>query len=165
MQALPRNVRNIVSQINRSLEKHVDLPTLQEQLTIIPKNPDLAQCIKLANSHNITLIYMATDAPNPVSNPAFSQLYSSYPCTFTIDSFKAAINQPAWDTLSKATNAHDGSFLKKYLIPLVDATIASRGRLFIGTEASTFSGYVYRLHDVFWSQEQAASLTNTSSSV
>lgn len=103
---------------------------------------------------------MATDAPNPASNKAFSLLYSSYPCTFTIDSFSTASNQPAWDALTKATNAHDGAPLKKYLIPLIDATIASRGRLFIGTEASTFSGYVYRLHDVFWSQQQAASLTS-----
>jgi hypothetical protein len=165
VQALPRNVESIVSQINRSMAKHPDLPTLQEQLAVIPKNPDFEQCRELAKSHNITLVYLATDAPEPTNNPAFSMLYATYPCTFTIDNFNAPSNQAAWDALDNAVNAHDGTKLKKYLIPLVDATVASRGRLFIGTDASTFSGFVSRLHDVFWSDQQAASLSHLPPSI
>ncbi|KAI8580239.1 hypothetical protein K450DRAFT_173937 [Umbelopsis ramanniana AG] len=160
VQALPRNVQNAVTQITLSIDKHPEVPSLQEQLAIIPKDPQFEQCLTLAKTRNVTIIYMATDAPHPSSNPDFAILYSSFPCTFTIDSFSTKLNQPAWNALSNATNAHDGTPMKKYLIPLIDATIASRGRLFIGTEASTFSGYVYRLHDVFWSQQQADALTS-----
>jgi hypothetical protein len=112
----------------------------------------------LAKSHNISVVYLATDAREPSTNPDLAILYATFPCTFTIDNFTDPANQPGWNALNNAANAHDGRNMKKYLIPMVDATIASRGRLFVGTESSTFSGYISRLHDVFWTHQQAASL-------
>lgn len=42
--------------------------------------------------------------------------------------------------------SHKGESMRKYLVPLVDALVASQGRSFIGTKGSTFSGYIRRLH-------------------
>jgi hypothetical protein len=158
IKALPRNMQKIMWQIKTAIAKHSDIPSLQEQLAIIPKHPNLAQCLELAKSHNISVVYLATDAREPSTNPDLAILYATFPCTFTIDNFTDPANQPGWNALNNAANAHDGRNMKKYLIPMVDATIASRGRLFVGTESSTFSGYISRLHDVFWTHQQAASL-------
>lgn len=56
-----------------------------------------------------------------------------------------------WRELDQVTDSRTGRSLRKFLLPLVDASVASRGWFFIGSKGSTFSGYIYRLHDVFWS--------------
>ncbi|KAI9498375.1 hypothetical protein BDB00DRAFT_950194 [Zychaea mexicana] len=113
------------------------------------QKPDLQQCLDLAKVGKATLIYMATDARSPRSNIAFDPIWSRYPCTFTMDDLLVPTS-PFYHELDAAVDERTGSSLRKFLLPLVDATIASRGWFFIGSKGSTFSGYIYRLHDVYW---------------
>jgi hypothetical protein len=76
----------------------------------------------------------------------------------------AAIASMGWSILDKERNPATGTSMRKFLLPLVDASISSRGWFFIGSKGSTFSGYINRLHDVYWSdtkkQELASSLVD-----
>ncbi|KAI8149911.1 hypothetical protein BJV82DRAFT_707694 [Fennellomyces sp. T-0311] len=148
VKALPENIYNIVLQINKELESR-SKSSLIEISSDAPEK-DLQQCLDLAKAGKATLIYMATDARSPRSNPAFDPIWSLYPCTFTMDDVLAP-SSPLWRELDAVVDERSGSSLRKFLLPLVDATIASRGWFFIGSKGSTFSGYIYRLHDVFWS--------------
>ncbi|KAI9031739.1 hypothetical protein CLU79DRAFT_830996 [Phycomyces nitens] len=147
IKALPENVNNIISQIQRAVDSKPghSHPTLSVR-------PTLDQCLLLAATQNVTLVYMATDARSPQSNPAFDPVWNLFPCTFTIDDIFSP-ESSAWETL-EVVDRNSGASLRKFLVPLVDATVASRGWFFIGSKGSTFSGYIYRLHDVFWSNEK-----------
>ncbi|KAI8370603.1 uncharacterized protein BYT42DRAFT_582996 [Radiomyces spectabilis] len=151
VKALPENINSTVSQINR-----VVAPTDQWPLTSKVTAGfalSLEQCLELAKTNNITLIYMATDARAPRSTPAFDPLWANNPCTFTIDDLMGPDDE-AWMALDKEKHELSGKSMRKFLVPLVDATVASRGWLFIGSKGSTFSGYIHRLHDVFWSNQK-----------
>lgn len=45
--------------------------------------------------------------------------------------------------------------LDRYLIPMVDGTVAARARVVVGSKGSTFSGFIYQMHDVFWAEKKA----------
>ncbi|CAO3588106.1 unnamed protein product [Absidia cylindrospora] len=155
--------------------------------------PNLEQCVTSAKNGDTTLIYVATDARNPRQADAFDPLWKLYPCSFTIhdilaqegngngnetgdddDDFgtednddegaAAAIASMGWTILDKERNPATGTSMRKFLLPLVDASVSSRGWFFIGSKGSTFSGYINRLHDVYWSdtkkQELASSLVD-----
>ncbi|ORZ21391.1 hypothetical protein BCR42DRAFT_448242 [Absidia repens] len=155
--------------------------------------PKLEQCVTSAKNGDATLIYVATDARNPRQDDAFDPLWKLYPCSFTIhdilaqegngngnetgdddDDFgtednddegaAAAIASMGWSILDKERNPATGTSMRKFLLPLVDASVSSRGWFFIGSKGSTFSGYINRLHDVYWSdtkkQELASSLVD-----
>ncbi|KAG2220539.1 hypothetical protein INT45_004145, partial [Circinella minor] len=171
VKALPENIYNIVLQINkeveaRSLSENMIInnnlipgggsPIEQEEEEKIEKQLllqqklDLQQCLDLAKQKKVTLIYMATDARSPRHSSAFDPIWSQYPCTFTMDDLLIP-SSPIWKELDGVMDQSTGQSMRKFLLPLVDATIASRGWFFIGSKGSTFSGYIYRLHDVFWS--------------
>ncbi|CAO3643210.1 unnamed protein product [Cunninghamella echinulata] len=65
-----------------------------------------------------------------------------------------------WSILDKERNPTTGSSMRKFLLPLVDASISSRGWFFIGSKGSTFSGYIHRLHDIFWSATKKQQFNN-----
>ncbi|RUP44040.1 hypothetical protein BC936DRAFT_150026 [Jimgerdemannia flammicorona] len=117
---------------------------------VLPSNPTVSQCLQAASEagNNLTLVYMATDAQYPRANRIFASLYNAYPCTFTLGDFLAdeGIN---WKELRAARNPYDGVSLERYFIPMIDATAAANGRVVIGSKGSTFSGFVYQMHDVF----------------
>jgi hypothetical protein len=106
------------------------------------------------------MIYMATDARDPRSHTAFAPLYTTYPCSFTIHDvlgdnkddygfdYRENGSSPAmpWSILDKVRNPLTGASMRPLLLPLVDAAVASRGSLFLGSKGSTFSGYISRLH-------------------
>ncbi|KAI9303055.1 hypothetical protein BJ944DRAFT_269008 [Cunninghamella echinulata] len=65
-----------------------------------------------------------------------------------------------WSILDKERNPSTGASMRKFLLPLVDASISSRGWFFIGSKGSTFSGYIHRLHDIFWSATKKQQFNN-----
>ncbi|CAO3611999.1 unnamed protein product [Cunninghamella blakesleeana] len=65
---------------------------------------------------------------------------------------KALNESPGWSILDRERNPSTGSSMRKFLLPLVDASISSRGWFFIGSKGSTFSGYIHRIHDIYWSE-------------
>ena len=175
VKALPENIYNIVLQINKEVEARSSSASSEnmmmnnhlipgggspvepeeeeeegiEKQLLLQQKLDLQQCLDLAKQKKVTLIYMATDARSPRYTPAFDPIWSRYPCTFTMDDLLTP-SSPIWEELDGVVDQSTGQSMRKFLLPLVDATIASRGWFFIGSKGSTFSGYIYRLHDVFW---------------
>lgn len=96
----------------------------------------LETCLSIQNYNilDLEIIYLATDAKN--SREQFKELYDQYPCLFALNDFPEVIAEAK----QKKTNATD--IAMDLLIPMIDAEIASRGKYFIGTPGSTFSGYI-----------------------
>ncbi|CAO3594193.1 unnamed protein product [Absidia cylindrospora] len=151
--------------------------------------PNLAQCVASAKNGKRTLIYVATDARLPRLDSAFDPLWKLYPCSFTIhdilgqeegnsnrggfeddgdletddnddDGAAAAAASMGWAILDKERNPTTGTSMRKFLLPLVDASISSRGWFFIGSKGSTFSGYIHRIHDIYWSNTKKQDLAS-----
>lgn len=161
VKALPENVRSIVSQIGRVVESRQMSPP---DVTPIDRyRLGLQQCLELSKTNNMTIVFMATDARFPRMNKAFAPLWNQYPCTFTIEDILPS-DSPHWQILDAVKDPRTGGSLRKFLLPLVDASVAGRGWFFIGSEGSTFSGYIYRLHDVFWSDNEKQRLSQDASS-
>ncbi|KAI7902221.1 uncharacterized protein BX663DRAFT_531537 [Cokeromyces recurvatus] len=110
----------------------------------------LSECVLLAKANQTTLVFLATDAIRSRMDKRFHHLWSHLPCTFTLDEILEA-NNPIWSHMDKYRTSHTGESMRKYLIPLVDALVASKGVKFVGTKGSTFSGYIHRLHQNYWS--------------
>lgn len=156
VKALPENVRSIVSQIGRAVESRQRTPA--NVVALDKYRLGLQQCLELSKTENMTIVFMATDARYPRMNNAFTPLWNQYPCTFTIDDILPA-DSPHWQILDAIKDPRTGGNLRKFLLPLVDASVAGRGWFFIGSEGSTFSGYIYRLYDVFWSDNEKQRLS------
>ncbi|KAI8341535.1 hypothetical protein BC941DRAFT_449941 [Chlamydoabsidia padenii] len=197
--ALPENILNIISQLDRAVESQQQrqhtLPYTgfdeddnnNDDLSLSTDIPDLAKCVAAAKNGEATLVYVATDSRNPRQDSAFDPLWKSHPCSFTIhdilaqeegssnsggfdddsdlgtednddEEVAAAVASMGWATLDKERNPATGDSMRKFLLPLVDASISSRGWFFIGSKGSTFSGYINRLHDVYWSDAKKQEL-------
>lgn len=92
-----------------------------------------------------TTIFIATDCPNPRSHPLLRKIFKTFPCTFVLADFKKDLSE-----LTKIEVVNEKVKLNSYLVPMVDAIIASQGHTFFGTNASTFSTYIERqLHPVY----------------
>jgi hypothetical protein len=140
--AIPENI----SKISKKIEQHTSsqVAILNQTLN---KHELFSQCVSLAKSKQTTLVFLATDASHPQQ---YSELYQTTRCIFTLHDILDD-EHPAWNSIiDQHRTSHTGESMKKYLVPLVDGLVSSRGYTFIGTEGSTFSGYVRRLHDTFW---------------
>ncbi|CAO3698075.1 hypothetical protein G6F70_005738 [Rhizopus microsporus] len=136
VEAIPENINNIIQKINVS--------------SSFNEPPSLSTCVSLAKQNQTTLVFLATDAVRPRDNPIFHALWHHAPCTFTLNDILDP-KDPLWIYMDQYKTRHSGESMRKYLIPLVDAWVAGRGRSFIGSKGSTFSGYIRRLHQTFWS--------------
>ncbi|KAI7896887.1 CigA protein [Mucor mucedo] len=95
-----------------------------------------------------TTIFIATDCPNPREHPLLRKIFRTFPCTFVLADFKKDLME-----LSKIEVVDEKVKLNPWLIPMVDAIIASQGHTFFGTNSSTFSTYIERqLHPVYTNQ-------------
>ncbi|OZJ05779.1 hypothetical protein BZG36_01299 [Bifiguratus adelaidae] len=133
-----------------------DLAASLEPLVDSPQKR-LDQCIQLHATHSIPLVYMATDMLDTRHHSAFKLIYDTFPCTFTLDDF-FALPDLDWTLLKTYGNPYDGTPMMRYLISIVDGFVASRGSIFLGTKISTFSGFMLRMHDVFWMKEKLAKM-------
>lgn len=96
-----------------------------------------------------TTIFLATDCPNPRNHPLLRKIFKTFPCTFVLADFKNDLND-----LKKIQVVKEKVNLDTYLIPMVDAIIASQGHTFFGTNSSTFSTYIERqLHPIYTNQQ------------
>lgn len=143
--AVPENTDNMIEKI----EKHRSLTTNND--TVIPiANQKISQilkhCVSLAKLQQTQLVFLATDAPNLRQKQQFQKLFERLPCTFTLNDILPPKNSKAWAPMDQYRTQNTGDSMRKFLIPLVDALVASKGNLFIGTKGSTFSGYISRLH-------------------
>lgn len=96
-----------------------------------------------------TVIYIATDAPSPRTNPLLRKIYSTFSCVFDLSDFSSDLHD-----LKRIQVTEEKVKLESYLIPMVDAVIAAQGHTFLGTPGSTFSSYIERqLHPVYTGKE------------
>ncbi|KAI8970147.1 hypothetical protein BDF20DRAFT_826466 [Mycotypha africana] len=95
-----------------------------------------------------TVIFIATDCPHPREHPLLRKIFETFPCTFVLDDFVDDL-----DKLGQIYMKKDNIKLEPWLIPMVDAVIASKGHTFYGTTSSTFSTYIERqLHPAYTNQ-------------
>ncbi|KAI8145160.1 CigA protein [Fennellomyces sp. T-0311] len=96
-----------------------------------------------------TVIYIATDAPSPRTNPLLRKIFATFPCVFVLSDFNEELHD-----LKRIQVVEEKVKLESYLIPMVDAMIAAQGHTFHGTADSTFSSYIERqLHPVYTGRE------------
>ncbi|KAG0167933.1 hypothetical protein DFQ28_002876 [Apophysomyces sp. BC1034] len=96
-----------------------------------------------------TVVYIATDAPDPRNNPLLKKIFATFPCVFVLGDFKDEL-----EDMKRIEVVEEKIKLESYLIPMVDAIIAAQGHTFYGTKDSTFSSYIERqLHPVYTNKE------------
>ncbi|ORX91834.1 hypothetical protein K493DRAFT_316990 [Basidiobolus meristosporus CBS 931.73] len=135
----------------RAKNKYYPDPKPSEVTTYDPRAPPtLKECLNRPRhvSFASPIIYLATDARNIRQSKVIRPLLTAFPCTFILDDFKSDLFE-----LSHQRNPQDEIVLTPHLIPMVDATVASRGKFFVGTPKSTFSKYTRRLHNVYFGRE------------
>jgi hypothetical protein len=148
---MPENIHNIASQLDLIQQSYTlqNYSVNDSRQDIISGTNTLETCIRLSKNRQAIIMFLATDANHSHKDPKFSQLYKSYPCIFTLTDMLSQ-DDPTWDVMDQYRTSHTNASMRKFFIPLVDALVASRGHAFIGTEGSTFSGYIRRLHTHFW---------------
>jgi len=142
------NVDNIVNE----LLKGIELPTSPSLDVIDPLTNNLVatetmieaeKCLRSISpeQRHFPIIYLASDKPH--NDSRLRILFKEFPCVFMLfTNFEKYL-----DTLREVKNPRDGALLFKYFVPLIDGIVAARGDKFLGTPESTFSEYVYRLHN------------------
>ncbi|KAK7057444.1 hypothetical protein R3P38DRAFT_2598739 [Favolaschia claudopus] len=89
-------------------------------------------------------LFISTDAKNPASDPLFSGFLRTFPCAFFLSDFDIYLKE-----LDHLWNGYDGTLLRSFLIPLLDASVVGRAWAVAGTDGSTFSQFI---QDVLWTQ-------------
>ncbi|THH20184.1 hypothetical protein EW146_g1127 [Bondarzewia mesenterica] len=96
-------------------------------------------------------LFISTDASDPHLSTILSLFHRSFPCTFFLSDLSSYAHSnwtlPALSTLDSLVSAYDGVPLKSFLLPFLDAMIVSNAWDVVGTEGSTFSGFV---QDILW---------------
>ncbi|KAF0421754.1 CigA protein [Gigaspora margarita] len=96
-----------------------------------------------------TIIYIATDAESPRTNPLLFKFFNTFPCVFVLDDFNHELIE-----LKNVRNVEDKTPLANYLIPILDAMISAKGFHFYGTPRSTFSDFIENiLHPLYSGKE------------
>lgn len=94
-----------------------------------------------------TPLYLATDSRAPESDANLAPFFASFPCTFVLSDFDtpdAARNDglavASVKQMGRLVNDLDGVGLGRLFLPFLEAVVAARARITVGTEHSTFSG-------------------------
>lgn len=118
---------------------------------IFDQEPDIASRLKcqqgddVTNRFRSTVVYIATDAPDPRNHPLLRKIFKVFPCTFILSDFMNEL-----DDIKLLQVVEERVKLESYLIPMVDAMISAHGHTFLGTPHSTFTSYIERqLHPVY----------------
>ncbi|KAI7898375.1 CigA protein [Cokeromyces recurvatus] len=139
----------------KPIEVHHPLWTEKEKQSLFNKNPHIASRLKcqqgdaVTNRFRNTVIYIATDAPDPRNHPLLRKLFNVFPCTFILSDFMDELND-----IKRLEVVEEKVRLESYLIPMVDAMISAHAHTFFGTPHSTFTSYIERqLHPVYTGKE------------
>ncbi|KAF9924000.1 hypothetical protein FBU30_005960 [Linnemannia zychae] len=84
------------------------------------------------------MIFMATDIHQPRGSPLLKGFLELFPCTMFLSDF-----QESDALLEGIRNPVDNVLMWPYMVALMDANLAAKGRVFQGTDRSTFSAYIY----------------------
>lgn len=84
-------------------------------------------------------IFVSTDLIHPQSDPLLLPFRRTFPCLYFLSDFRRELNP-----LQDVQNPIDGVNLYKYLVPFVEAVVAARADLIVGTPGSTFSKFIER---------------------
>ncbi|CAG8520017.1 4321_t:CDS:1 [Dentiscutata erythropus] len=87
-------------------------------------------------------IYLAIDVKR--NHPSLKPFFQTFSCIYVLDDFNDFL-----EPLKFLRNPRDGMILYKFLIPLVDLLVASKGSRFYGSINSTFSDYAQRLNEAW----------------
>lgn len=94
-----------------------------------------------------TPLYLATDSRSPTTDPVLSIFFAAFPCTFILADFEspdAALNEgqsvESIQVMKNTVNKLDGMPLGRLLLPFLEAVVAAKGVVTVGTKGSTFSG-------------------------
>ncbi|KAI8968218.1 hypothetical protein BDF20DRAFT_908029 [Mycotypha africana] len=148
VQALSDNIQHIVDSISAMKALYQGYQQKNSTYTLF-------ECVAMAQNGELPLVFLATDAVRPRSKVDFRELWHHLPCTFTLNEIVEP-DSPVWSFMDQYRTIHTRQSMRKFLMPLVDALVASRGKHFIGTKGSTFSGYIGRQHKSYWSLTEAS---------
>ncbi|GAA6061050.1 hypothetical protein JCM10212_004624 [Sporobolomyces blumeae] len=105
-----------------------------------------------------TPLYLATDSRSPTIDPNLRPFFDAFPCTFILSDFDRA--DPAINDgivvgsvgeMSRLVNELDSVELGRLFLPFLEAVVAAKARITVGTPHSTFSGFAAgSLHDAYW---------------
>ncbi|KAF8978822.1 hypothetical protein BGZ46_006114 [Entomortierella lignicola] len=163
MKTIDNNLRLIVEWIREKVEQdtqYKDNPEIQSEQTNTTKSSQedkqmtfLDHC--MGQPPDSPLIFLATDVNHPRSSPVLQDFFKEFPCTMILSDFSES-----WKQLDSVYNPLDNAHMLPYMLSLVDANIAAKGRSFQGTEYSTFSMYI---SDNLWPQYHQVSNTSPAS--
>lgn len=123
-------------------------PTLNPQLTRRSPQEPLQAPLPLLSCHSTayppsspfaalnTPIYLATDSPSPRTDPLLAPFFDHLPCAFTLDDFRphvALLQQMAEGTDGRDPSDYDGLAVSPFLVPFLEAEVASKGWVVVGT--------------------------------
>jgi hypothetical protein len=83
------------------------------------------------------MIFLATDVHHPRLSPLMTDYWKEFPCTMLLSDFPESLS-----ILDGIRNTVDNVHMLPYMIALMDANLAAKGREFQGTDKSTFSIYI-----------------------
>ncbi|GBE81619.1 hypothetical protein SCP_0313480 [Sparassis crispa] len=89
-----------------------------------------------------TPLFLATDAATPRNSTLLERFTRTFPCTFFLEDFPVQTS-----VLDSLHGTRDGVALRQFVLPFLEAMVASRAWDVVGTEGSTFSSFV---KDVLW---------------
>lgn len=97
-------------------------------------------------------LYLATDSRSPTTDPNLAPFFDTFPCTFVLSDFDepdperndGVVVESVKDML-RLENELDRVPLGRLFLPFLEAIVAAKGRITVGTAGSTFSGEHERL--------------------
>ncbi|CAO3702960.1 unnamed protein product [Rhizopus stolonifer] len=141
-------LRSMPTEQNHTKPIEVHHPNRQQAKTT-HKNLKCQPADKVNQRFQDTVLYIATDAPNPREHPLLRKLFKLFPCTFVLSDF-----EKEWEEVKRLQVVEENVPLEGYLIPMLDAMISAYGHTFLGTPHSTFTSYIERqLHPVYTGKE------------
>ncbi|GBB94011.1 hypothetical protein RclHR1_22720001 [Rhizophagus clarus] len=100
---------------------------------------NLKECV----SHNLPIIYLATDANDPRKN--LYKFYKNIPCVFTLMDFSKDLENFG----NIPSDFDEDTNLKSFYVPIVDLLVTAYGNFFIGTPKSTFSMAAVEINNLY----------------
>ncbi|GAA5903202.1 hypothetical protein JCM8208_002236 [Rhodotorula glutinis] len=105
-------------------------------------------------------LYLATDSRTPEHDLNLRAFFAAFPCTFVLGDFDRpdaerndGVVVESVAQMGRLVNELDGVPLGRLFLPFLEAIVAAKGRLVVGTEHSTFSSFASTsLHDAYWAE-------------
>ncbi|GAA5932367.1 hypothetical protein JCM3775_001204 [Rhodotorula graminis] len=105
-------------------------------------------------------LYLATDSRTPEHDLNLRAFFGAFPCTFVLGDFDRpdverndGVVVDSVAQMGRLVNGLDGVPLGRLFLPFLEAIVAAKGRLVVGTEHSTFSSFASTsLHDAYWAE-------------